>query len=83
MLKNPTLIAAIGSFLSMNLKPIFTLLRYAAILGNILFILWITYNGIDEGFRGTPVQVVSYISLVLLLLLNTILILRARSSADR
>lgn len=56
------------------------LLCYAAMLGNVLFILWILSNGIDEGFRGTPVQVASYVSLILLLTLNTVLLFnRSRS----
>ena len=28
-----------------------TLIKYLAIAGNVLFILWVTYNGIDEGFQ--------------------------------
>ena len=60
----------------MTTKLLLKLLRIAAILGNVLFILWITYNGIDEGFRGTPVQVASYIALVALLLLNIVLLAR-------
>jgi hypothetical protein len=58
----------------MDKKMIFNLLRFAAIFGNVLFILWITYNGIDEGFKGTPIQVVSYIGLVSLLSLNIVLL---------
>jgi hypothetical protein len=58
----------------MDKKMIFNLLRFAAIFGNVLFILWITYNGIDEGFKGTPMQVVSYIGLVSLLSLNIVLL---------
>ena len=53
-----------------------TLFKYLAIAGNVLFILWVTYNGIDEGFRGTRVQIASYVGLMLLLVLNTVLILR-------
>ena len=53
-----------------------TLIKYLAIAGNVLFILWVTYNGIDEGFRGTRVQIASYVGLMLLLVLNTVLILR-------
>jgi len=49
--------------------------RLIAIVGNILFILWISYNGIDEGFRGTPLQIVSYISLLVLLMLNITLLI--------
>ena len=50
------------------------LLRYAAILGNVVYILWVTYNGINEGFSGSPVQIVSYIGLVALLILNIVLL---------
>ena len=32
---------------------LYTLFKYLAIAGNVLFILWVTYNGIDEGFSGT------------------------------
>ncbi len=53
-----------------------TLLKYLGIAGNVLFILWVTYNGIDEGFSGTLVQKASYIGLMLLLALDTVLILR-------
>lgn len=55
---------------------IYGLFKYVAIAGNVLFILWVTYNGIDEGFRGTIVQVMSFVGLMLLLALNTVLILR-------
>jgi hypothetical protein len=55
---------------------LYHLFKYVAIPGNVLFILWVTYNGIDEGFRGTLVQKASYVGLMLLLALNTILILR-------
>ena len=53
-----------------------TFFKYLAIAGNVLFILWVTYNGIDEGFSGTRVQIASYVGLMLLLVLNTVLILR-------
>ena len=51
-------------------KKFYKPLRYLAILGNVLFILWITFNGIDEGFSGTIYQKLSYIGLVSLLVLN-------------
>jgi len=60
----------------MNLNDIYVLLKYAAIAGNILFVLWITYNGIDEGFKATPYQLMSYFGLTILLVLNTVLLLR-------
>ena len=55
---------------------LYNLLKYVVIAGNVLFILWVTYNGIDEGFSGTLVQRVSYVGLMLLLTLDTVLILR-------
>jgi hypothetical protein len=53
--------------------------KYLAIFGNILFILWILYNGINEGFKGvTPVQFASYIGLTTLLVLNIFLLSRKK-----
>ncbi|MDR3583538.1 MAG: hypothetical protein P4L62_04225 [Candidatus Pacebacteria bacterium] len=52
------------------------ILRLLALLGNVIFILWITYNGIDEGFRGNLVQKASYISLMALLAINFFLLQR-------
>ena len=52
------------------------LLRYTAVAGNGLFILWMLYNGADEGWQATPYQMLSYIGLTVLLLLNTYLVLR-------
>jgi len=54
-----------------------TFFKYLAIAGNVLFILWVTYNGIDEGFHGTMVQKASYVGLMMLLVLNTVLILQS------
>ena len=57
-------------------QEIYKLLKYLAIIGNVLFILWMTYNGIDERFQGSPMQIYSYIGLTILLLLNIFLIHR-------
>jgi hypothetical protein len=54
------------------------LARYAAIAGDGVFVLWILRNGIDEGFRGTPPEIASYVALILLLALNATLVYRAR-----
>lgn len=59
----------------METKPIITLLRYAAIGGNILFILWILFNAMDEGFRGTMQEKLSAIGLIGLLTVNCTLLL--------
>ena len=53
----------------------YDVLRYVAIAGNMLFVLWILYNGIGEGFRGTRLEVASYIGLVVLLVLNALLLI--------
>jgi len=58
----------------MDKKLIFNLFRFAAIFGNVVFILWVSYNAIDEGFRGTLPQVISGIGLILLLSLNIVLL---------
>jgi len=56
-----------------NKKP----LKLLAIAGNIIFILWIVYNGIDEGSRSVGrVEILSLSALVCLLLLNIYLIWR-------
>ena len=51
------------------------LLRYVAVAGNLLFVLWILYNGINEGFKATTIEKISYFSLVGLLIINSILLL--------
>jgi hypothetical protein len=58
----------------MNRRHLFRLLGTAAIIGNAVFVLWILYNGMDEGWRATPVQLASYVGLMLLLALNTVLV---------
>lgn len=58
----------------MQNKNLIILMRFAAISGNILFILWVTYNGVKEGFRGTLPEKVSYAGLMCLLALNSYLI---------
>ena len=50
------------------------LLSLAAITGNILFIVWITFNGLKEHFQGTIYEKLSYIGLMGLLTLNTVLL---------
>jgi len=62
-----------------NDSTIINLLRYAAVIGNALFVLWIIYNGIDEGFQGTNVQMMSYLGLIFLLILNSFLLLSSKN----
>jgi len=61
----------------MNLNSqVYRSLRFAAIAGNILCVLWILRNGINERFIGTPIEIVSYTGLMILLLLNTFCLYR-------
>ena len=59
----------------MKNNPILSALRCLALSCNILFILWILYNGINEGFEGTIPEKLSYIGLMILLAMNSILLL--------
>ena len=56
--------------------PIIELLSWLAIAGNILFVLWILYNGINESFQGTTIEKISYITLMGLLAVNAFLLIR-------
>ena len=67
----------------MENSKMYNLLRYIAIGGNIIYILWILRNGIGEGFSGTIVQIVSYIGLIFLLILNIVIIYRCREKIER
>ncbi len=54
-------------------------LTYLALAGNILFILWMLYNGINEGFAGaTGPEMASYLGLTVLLVLNSVFILKRK-----
>lgn len=55
-------------------------MRAAAVFGNLLFVLWIFYNAIHVGVRGTWPEIISCILLICLLALNSYLVL---TSADR
>ena len=64
-------------------SPITDLLSIAAIAGNVVFVLWILFNGINEGFKGTMVEKVSFISLMGLLVVNTFLLIRYRKLQNK
>ncbi|MFI5140189.1 MAG: hypothetical protein ACHQIM_20375 [Sphingobacteriales bacterium] len=59
----------------MNNTKFISLLRNAAIGGNVLFILWVSFNAMDEGFSGTLIEKLSYFALVALLITNIVLLL--------
>lgn len=54
-------------------------LRYLALIGNVTYILWIIYNGIDEGSRNVGrVEAVSLTGLLVLLILNAALLWKSK-----
>ena len=53
-------------------------LKYLAIFGNVAYVLWIIWNGMEEGFKATIVQQVSYLGIILLLILNAYLLSRKK-----
>lgn len=58
----------------MNNTKLLSLFTYTAVTGNIVFILWIMFNAMDEGFKGTLPEKASMIGLIGLLALNSTLI---------
>ena len=54
-------------------------MTWLALAGNSVFIVWVLYNGIDEGFRGTPAQIASWLLLTALLVLDSALIVSRRN----
>jgi len=69
--------------MSNNKSFLIELISLAAIAGNILFVLWILYNGINEGFRGTTAEKFSYITLMGLMTVNSILLIRNRMQQNK
>ncbi len=59
-------------------SPLTDLLRSLAIAGNIFFVLWILYNGINENFEGTNLEKISYVLLMGLLTVNAFLLISSR-----
>lgn len=54
-------------------------IRNIVLIGDVLYILWIVYNGIDEGFRNIgSVQAIALIGLIILLALNITLLSKSR-----
>ena len=50
-------------------------LRYIALAGNLLFIFWIVWNGIDEGPRSVGrLEAISLAGLLVLLMINFIIL---------
>jgi hypothetical protein len=56
------------------MRQLYSLLKYFAIFLNSVYILWLLYNGIDEGFKGNAVTVIAPLGMIFLLILNIILL---------
>jgi hypothetical protein len=55
------------------------ILRYVALAGNALYILWIIWNGIDEGSRNVGrLELTSLLGLLVLLAFNLLLLWRQK-----
>ncbi len=54
-------------------------LRVVAIAGNVLFVIWILFNAMDVGWRGTPAEIIASLSLIFILGLNVFLITKKKS----
>jgi len=58
---------------------LYNLIRSLVIIGNGAYILFLLYNGIDEGFKGNLVTTLAPLGLVLLLILNIFLLYQQRN----
>ena len=66
------------------MKPAFILfLKSGAIAGNLLFILWVSFNAIKEHFSGTIYEKISYVALTALLITNCFLLIRSVMSETK
>jgi len=64
-------------------SPFTEILSILAIAGNILFVLWILYNGINEYFQGTTIEKISYVTLMGLLAVNAFLLILNRGQQNK
>ena len=58
---------------SHNTNELIQLVRYAVICGNVFIILWMLFNGIHEGFKASAVEKFIYLSMFVLLAINSML----------
>ncbi len=65
-----------------EISPLLMILKTGAVAGNFLFILWMLYNAVSSGFRGTVYEIISYVTLIFLLIVNSILILSKNRSGE-
>ncbi len=56
------------------------LIKYFAIIGDVAYILFLLYNGIDEGFKDIgSIQSVASIGMIFLFILNIFLLLNVKN----
>ena len=58
-----------------EVTELISFLRYVVIAGNVLFLFFILFNGINEGFRATMTEKFYYVGLMALLAFNSFLLL--------
>ena len=70
---------------SPNTKELIQLVKYAVIGGNVFIVLWLVFNGIHEGFKASAVEKFIYLSMFVLLAINTIFLFsnKFRQTADQ
>ncbi|MEO5783101.1 MAG: hypothetical protein ABIQ07_07515 [Ginsengibacter sp.] len=70
---------------SPNTNELIQLVRYAVICGNVFIVLWMLFNGINEGFRASLVEKFIYLSMFVLLATNTMFLFsnKFRQTADQ
>ncbi len=61
--------------LFMRNNLLISFLRYAAIVGNVVFLLWILFNGINEGFKAPLAEKFYYVGVMGLLAINSFCLL--------
>ena len=70
---------------SHNTNELIQLVRYAVICGNVFIILWMLFNGIHEGFKASAVEKFIYLSMFVLLAINSMLLFsnKVRQTVDQ
>lgn len=51
-----------------------TVIKYVALIGNGLYILWVILKGVSQGFQWTPAQIMTYVFLLFLMGINIFLL---------
>jgi hypothetical protein len=67
----------------MDKNQLLHIIRYATISGNILIIFWVLFNAMDEGFKGTLPEKISFVVVISLLATNTWLLLNKSKNQQK